>query len=90
MPSTVGMSSALSRSHFSKSRVPGNGVSVTNWANAISALLRELRRGNEGGGFVAGEPEDERAKDVDAALLEHLEAIDELFARQVEIFVDVL
>ena len=52
-------------SHFVKSRVPGNGVSMTNCANVTSAFA-QARPSRQTFGPIARQAEDERSEHVDA------------------------
>ena len=59
-----------SAAHFSKSSVPGNGVSSTNCAKVTSALCGQCDGGVERVRAIARQPEDERAEHVNAVMPE--------------------
>ena len=61
--------------HFSKSRVPGNGVSRTNCAKVRSAFSASASVASNVSAAVARQAEDERAEDVDAVLPELLQPL---------------
>ena len=90
-PSTVvplvGLGSAA---HFSKSIVPGNGVSRTNCAKVRSACSASATVASNVLAVVARQAEDERPEHVDAVAAERAQPRDQRVAGQVEALVDVL
>ena len=67
-PSTRRVAVAGSFSHFSKSTVPGNGVSITNCAKVTPACCASAAVASKVSRPVARQSEDERAEHVDAVL----------------------